>query len=142
MTKNKQRKRMAKPGGDVTTITIQGNQNAVATHGGKATVMRVENALAGDFTSWRKQMEKEIASLKDLPAEDKSLLSQNVEQITREAEKGQKADTNRIERLLNTIAAMAPDIFDVAITTLANPLAGLGLAAKKIGEKAKVAKKV
>ena len=32
---------------------------------------------------------------------------------------------------------MAPDVLDVIVATLGNPLAGLGVAAKKIAEKAK-----
>jgi hypothetical protein len=32
---------------------------------------------------------------------------------------------------------MAPDILDVVVATLGNPLAGLGVAAKKIAKKAK-----
>jgi hypothetical protein len=32
---------------------------------------------------------------------------------------------------------MAPDILDVVVATLVNPLAGLGVAAKKIADKAK-----
>jgi len=31
----------------------------------------------------------------------------------------------------------APDVLDVVVATLANPLAGLGVAVKKIAEKAK-----
>jgi hypothetical protein len=38
------------------------------------------------------------------------------------------------------MAAMAPDILEVAIATLVNPLAGIGLVAKKIGDKAQVRK--
>jgi hypothetical protein len=30
---------------------------------------------------------------------------------------------------------MAPDIYDVIITTFANPVAGLGMVAKKVAEK-------
>jgi len=32
---------------------------------------------------------------------------------------------------------MAPDLLDVVVITLTNPLAGLGVAVKKIAEKAK-----
>jgi len=33
---------------------------------------------------------------------------------------------------------MSPDILDVVVATLGNPLAGLGVAVEKIAEKAKV----
>ena len=35
------------------------------------------------------------------------------------------------------IARMAPDVLDVIVATLGNPLAGLGVAVKKIAERAK-----
>ena len=96
---------------------------------------------SSELERWRKEMEGKINALRDLPPEDKSTLNQQVGQIAREAEKGPEADPRRIERLLNTIAVMAPDIFDVAVTTVINPLAGIGLVVKKIGEQAKVQKR-
>ena len=118
-------------------INVTGNQNAVATHGGKASV-HITPAAQQEWDAWRTQMEQEIRALRSLPAEDQDMLVQNVGQIAKEAEKGSQADPTRIERLLNSIAAMAPDILEVAVMTLANPLAGIGLVAHKIGEKAKV----
>jgi hypothetical protein len=126
-----------KAGRDMLEINVTGNQNAVATHGGKATVS-ISQAAQDDWKAWREQMESEIKALKELPAEDQTMLTQNVEQVVKEAEKGEEADPSRIERLLNTISAMAPDILDVAVATIGNPLAGIGLVIKKIGEKAKV----
>jgi hypothetical protein len=128
-----------KAGRDVVEIKVVGNQNAVATHGAKATVS-LSPAVQDDWKAWREQMESEIKALKELPAEDQSMLTQNVEQVVKEAEKGEQADPSRIERLINTISAMAPDILDVIVTTIGNPLSGIGLVVKKIGEKAKVSK--
>ena len=55
-------------------------------------------------------MEYKIDSLQSLPAADKTLVKQNVEQIAGEAKKRQQADASGIERLLNAVALMAPDI--------------------------------
>lgn len=126
-----------KAGRDMLEINVTGNQNAVATHGGKATVS-ISQAAQDDWKAWREQMESEIKALKELPAEDQTMLTQNVEQVVKEAEKGEQADPSRIERLLNTISAMAPDILDVVVATIGNPLSGIGMVIKKIGEKAKV----
>jgi|SRR5271157_174520 len=125
-------------GRDITTISIRGNQNAVATHGAKASVVHMEASSTADFNAWRQQMERQIAALKNLPDADKSSANQTVQEIAKEAGKGEQADKGRLERLINTMGMMAPDIFDVAITTLANPLAGLGLVVKKIGDRAKL----
>lgn len=140
MAQKKGNKSASRKARDVTTITIKGNQNAVATQGGRANVIQ-SGGNSPVFEAWREQMEREIEGLKNVPEEDKSILKQNVEQIAREAEKGQKADANRIERLLNTLSVMAPDIFDVALATLANPFAGIRLVIQKIGDKARVVQK-
>ena len=53
------------------------------------------------------------------------------------AKKNDKVDEGFLSRRFRNIARMAPDILDVVVATLANPLAGLGIAVKKIAEKAK-----
>ena len=58
-------------------------------------------------------------------------------QIAHEAQKGDTADDTFLGRRLRNIKRMAPDIFDVVIATLVSPAAGLGMAVKKIAEKAK-----
>jgi serine/threonine protein kinase len=125
---------------DITAITIKGNQNAVATQGGRASVIH-SGGTSPVFQAWRERMEREIERLEDLQEEDKALLKQNVEQIAREAEKGEKADPKRIERLLNTLSVMAPGSFEVALTTLTDLFVGIGLVIKKVGDKARVTQK-
>jgi hypothetical protein len=126
-------------GGDNFTISITGNGNAAAVGRGARAVINQGN-LNSEMGEWRKQMEQKINGIKELYPEDKSTLNQQVEQIAREVEKGPQADASRVERLINTISVMAPDIFEVAIATLVNPLAGIGLIVRKIGDKAQVQK--
>ena len=126
-----------KAGRDMVEINMTGNSNAVASHGSKAVVL-ISQAAQKDWKAWREQMESEIKALKELPVEDQAMLTQNIEQVVKEAEKGETADPSRIERLLNTVSAMAPDILDVVVATIGNPLSGIGMVIKKIGEKAKV----
>lgn len=126
--------------GDVISVTSSGDHNAVAAgRGAKASVLHQESG-AGQavFESWRKDMEQKIESAPHLQPADKADLKDSVAKISAEASKGAKADPGRLERLINTLSAMAPDIFDVAITTLTNPLQGIGLALKKIGDRAKL----
>lgn len=123
--------------GDVITVSNKGNSNAIAAgRGAKAVISRT--VIAADMDAWRKDMERRIDALRDLLPADKTDLKDNVAKVVEEASKGKQAKPARLERLLNVIGEMAPDIFDVAITTLASPLAGLGLVVKKIGEKAKL----
>lgn len=86
---------------------------------------------------WEVQMKLQAAKLALSPEDKKELLVQIVK-VKAEANKGAQADPGRLEKLVNTMGVMAPDIFEVAVTTLANPLAGVGLVMKKIGDKAKV----
>jgi hypothetical protein len=63
---------------------------------------------------------------------------QEIQEKATEAAKGnRKMDEGMLSRKFRSITRMAPDILDVVVATLANPLAGLGIAAKKIAEKAK-----
>jgi hypothetical protein len=124
-------------GRNITKIDVQGSYNAVANDGATA-IVQISPAEQAEWESWRKRMEREIKALKGLTTEDKKMLNQNVAQVVQEAQKGKEADPGRIQRLLNTLNAMAPDILDVVIATIANPLAGLGLVAKKIAQKAQV----
>ncbi len=136
-TKTKGRKPASSAGGDVITVSNRGQGNAIAAgRGARASVTQA--AQSGEIGAWRKEIEKRIDASKDLLPADKADLKENVAKVAEEVSKGKKADPGRLERLLNVIGGMAPDIFDVAITTLGNPLAGLGLVAKKIGERAKL----
>jgi hypothetical protein len=57
--------------------------------------------------------------------------------ITEAAQKNNQMDEGFLPRRFRNIARMAPDVLDVVVATLANPLAGLGAAVKKISQKAK-----
>ncbi len=73
------------------------------------------------------------AAKEDIKAEVKEIQST----VTEAAQKNEKVDESFMARHFRNIARMAPDILDVVVATLGNPLAGLGVAAKKIAEKAK-----
>jgi hypothetical protein len=73
------------------------------------------------------------ADKEDIKAEVKEIQST----VTAAAQKNEKIDESFLSRRFRNIARMAPDLLDVVVATLGNPLAGLGVAAKKIAEKAK-----
>ncbi len=119
--------------GDDTVVAAGSSASASVTQVG-ADVSDLVAALAG----WQAQMEAKIDAQASLSEEDKQDLKETVGKIQHEAAKGEQADVNRLEKLINTLAVMGPDIFEVALATLASPLAGVGLVIKKIGEKAKL----
>lgn len=73
------------------------------------------------------------ANREDLKAEVNEIQSA----VTEAAGKNEKLDENFVKRRFRNIARMAPDILDVVVATLGNPLAGWGVAVKKIAERAK-----
>lgn len=73
------------------------------------------------------------ADKEDLKAEVTEIQST----VTEAAQKNEKVDEGFLSRRFRNIARMAPDVLDLVVAMLANPLAGLGVAVKKIAEKAK-----
>lgn len=69
----------------------------------------------------------------DLKAKVKEIQSTVIEA----SQKNENVAEGFLSRRLSNIARMAPGVFDLAVTILANPLAGLGMAVRKIAEKAK-----
>lgn len=132
-------KKEEKNGGDVITVQGIGSSAAVAAgRGAKASVTNTE--LVSSAVAWKAQINQVIDSSPDISRAEKEDLKQQVEKISDEIQKGSKAETGRLEKLINTLGIMAPDIFEVIVATLANPLTGIGLVIKKIGDKAKLEK--
>lgn len=123
-------------GGDVISVSNVGSGAAVAAgRGASARVGRNPDVEAA-FTQWRAEMEAKIDALVGWGQEDKEDLKAQVAKIEKEAAKGKNADMGRLARLINVLKAMSSDIYEVAVASLANPLAGIGLVIKKTGDKA------
>lgn len=128
-----------KNGGDIITIQGVGSNAAVAAgRAAKASVTNTESVSSAVI--WKAQIYQVIDSSPDISQAEKEDLKQQIEKINYEIQKGSKAETGRLEKLINTVGIMAPDIFEVIVATLANPLTGIGLVIKKIGDKAKLEK--
>lgn len=127
--------------GDIIRIQSVGYGAAVAAgRGAKASVISQESLSV--IVEWMNQINKKIDSLPNVSQAEKEDIKQQVEKIGDEAQKGSKAEIGRLEKLINSLNVMIPDIFDVITATLANPLAGIGLVIKKIGDKVKLEKDV
>lgn len=79
------------------------------------------------------RLETSPAVKEDLKADVKDIQ----DTVTKAAKKNEKVDEGFLARRFRNIARIAPDILEMAVTTLGGPLAGLGVAAKLIAEKAK-----
>jgi hypothetical protein len=97
--------------------------------------------VAGNFYEamrlWQVNINREVEK-KDIPSAEKQDIQNQIELIKSAIVDEEGKNPSRIEKLINTLAIMSPDIFDVAIATLANPLAGVGLVIRKISDKAKI----
>jgi hypothetical protein len=123
-------------GRDKRTTTITGDGNVVGDHSSSHVVKQqgadaaaIARAFADFYTAVQQQP--------DLPPQDKADVQAELEEVETELQKGEEANEGFIRRRLRHVQRMAPDIYDVVIATFANPIAGLGLVAKKIAEKMK-----
>ena len=69
----------------------------------------------------------------DIKAEVKEIQST----VTEAAQKNEKIEEGFLSRRFRNIARVAPDALDLVVAMVANPLAGLGVAVRKIADKAK-----
>lgn len=76
-----------------------------------------------------------------LPPDVKEDLENNVKQLEQEIKKGDQAEPSFIQKRMETIQKMAPDIAEVVVATLQNPAAGIGLVVKKVIDKFNIEKK-
>jgi hypothetical protein len=118
---------------------VSGNVNVA---GGNITTHHTTTGLSGgEIQQLFNSLYAEIdAHTKPSPAAKEAIKAEVQEiqaTITQAAQENKKVDEGFLSRRFRNIARMAPDLLDVIVATLANPLAGLGVAVKKIAEKAK-----
>jgi hypothetical protein len=118
---------------------VSGNVNVA---GGNITTTQTTTDLTADeikhlfdqlYSAIDTKTDASPAIKQDLKGEVKEIQSA----VTEAAQKSEKMDESFLARRFRNIARMAPDVLDVIVATLGNPLTGLGVAAKKIAEKAK-----
>ena len=103
-------------------------------HGAQATVTQ-GGASAEEIAKAFAAITQKVNALPDGPS--KTMAQTAVQGLEAEAKKGDKADEKAVGDWFNFLAQTASDAFDVAVTTFANPIAGVGMVFKKIAEKAK-----
>jgi hypothetical protein len=82
-------------------------------------------------------IQRQIDARPDDPKVDKDEIKDTVKRLEAEAQKGEAANPDKVQRWLAGLAAMAPDIFKVTVATLANPISGLATAIQLIANKAR-----
>lgn len=97
-----------------------------------------EAILTAALADWQQQLEAKITALSELDDDEKEELKEKAAKVEKEVVKGEQANAGKIERLLNTMSSMAPDILEVTAKTLQNPFAGVGLVLEKINNRIKL----
>lgn len=78
-----------------------------------------------------------IEQKQNITLDEKADVKTELEEVKQELAKGEKADETFLQRRLRNMGRIAPDILEITLATMANPVAGLGIVAKKIADKMK-----
>ena len=108
--------------------------------GAQTTVTQTTGATADEIPKAFAAITAKVNALPDGP--DKTVAASAVSALQDEAKKGEKASEANVNKWFNFLAQAAPDAFDVAVACFVNPMVGLGLAFKKIAERAKEERQV
>jgi hypothetical protein len=116
--------------GDVNGSNIVvGNHNRVSvTHG--ASAEEVAKAFSTLFAAVQAKAE----------SPEKVMAQTAVQGLEAEASKGEEAQEGNVQKWIDILGNMAPDIWEVAVDTFPNPVKGLSTVFKKVAEKAKAEK--
>lgn len=120
---------------NITVRNITKSTGVAIGRGAQAKVTQTTGATAEEIAKAFAAITAKVNALPDGP--DKNVAASAVEALQDEAKKGEKASDANVRKWFNFLAQSAPDAFDVAVATFANPIAGLGLAFRKIAERAK-----
>lgn len=118
-------------GRDKTTIT--GDGNVIGDHSSSTVIKQGVDpeAVARAFRALYSAVEQKP----NLPPQDKADLKAELQELETEVVKGEDADEGFIARRLRYIKRMAPDILEVVVATLINPVSGISTVAKKVAER-------
>lgn len=113
----------------------QKDRNAPAA---KSDLIRKDDRAPKSFDQWREMMWNSIMMNPTLSETEQDDLAEQISKIGVEAQKGHRADPERLQKAINVLAVMEPDVFEVALGTLPDLLAEMGLAISKIDGKARL----
>jgi hypothetical protein len=139
MTKSQTRKLKARkpsrPASGITVGDISGGTNIAIGDGAQANHIQVGlsgEAIADAFQA----LQQKVNALPDGP--DKTVAQKAVQELQAEAQKGEQASQNTVEKWLAFLAEAAPDAWDVAIETFLHPIRGVATIFRKIAERARL----
>ena len=128
--------------GGTGNVSVGGsNMGNIATSGARIINRNSFNRTDGGSKALAEIFSALLDKVEAAPVADQAITKPMVEQLQATAERLQAGgakpeDEGFFEQRLKVLYAMAPDIGEVAIATLANPATGIALVIKKIAQKA------
>jgi RNA polymerase subunit RPABC4/transcription elongation factor Spt4 len=123
-------------GGDTTIVHDISNSQGVAV--GTGAQASVSYGVSGEqLADLFAPVYSRIQQRPEEPGVDKEQLKKAVEGVQQEAAKGEQASGSTVKGWLGFVAAVAPDILEVVVATLTNPVAGIAILVRKIAEEVK-----
>jgi hypothetical protein len=120
--------------GDQTKVGNISNSQGVAI--GRGASASVTHGLSGDeIGKLYASIYQQIKARPEDPNVDKEELNDTVEKVQKETGKGEQANPDKVARWLKSLADAAPDILDVTVATLTNPVMGVATAIRKVAER-------
>ena len=130
------KKPSSEPSGDQITVgNIDQSSGVAIGRNAQATVTQTSGASIDEIAKVFATLTAKVNALPDGP--DKTVAASAVKALQDEAQKGDQASESNVSKWFGFLAQSAPDAFEVALATFANPIAGLGMAFKKIADRAK-----
>jgi hypothetical protein len=119
-------------------VTAGGRGVAIGGSVSGSTIITGDHNVVGSTVNlqqaYLQQIFYEIEKQVDLDPLDKEDLKSEIKELQSEDGKGPDADETRISRHLRNIKRMAPDILELVIAAISNPLAGFGAVTQKVIE--------
>lgn len=120
---------------DISVGDISGGTGIAIGLGAKAVVSQSAGAASDQIALAFRALQHSLEQMPDGP--QKETAAKAVQELEKEARKGDQADASKAEKWLNFLAEIAPDVGEVAVDTFINPVKGVGTVFRKIAERAK-----
>jgi hypothetical protein len=123
------------PAGNITVGNINNAAGVAIGHGATATGNQTVGMSGPEITALFQSLSQRVAELPEGPS--KAIAQQAVTGLEQEVQKGDAAEEKNLRTWFNFLAQAAPDVWEVAVAALSNPVAAFATIVKLVAKKAK-----
>lgn len=121
--------------GDINVGNITGSTGVAIGHGANVDIHQSKGLTEAEITRVIDSIRAKVDALPNTTQREGG--QEAVQKLEAEAKKGDQADAGRVKRSMETVVAVLPDAWEVAVNTVLNPLAGINTFFSKIAERVK-----